>query len=393
MDIKDLMSGIAVVIDDVFVGGNGDENDQIFEIVKKVESEWEILCHKIGGIPPANVCQNLLQSASFIMLDWKLWPGGASELESEGIQSNVNFLNMAKDFFIPVFIFTNESQSDVEVHLNEPLYKKEQPERNFIFVGKKDQLIKEGDLNVAPIESWIKSNASVHVLKTWEQAFHKSKRTLFSSMYEKSPDWPKVFWKSYKAEGINSTSPITHLINNNLMGRVDTDIFDDEVLSSDSPSISGDEIRSLMNEASFIKHREGVPVKEIKPGYLFKIPGGKYLINIRPDCDCVPRNGQLIDDVELYCIQGSKMRKSELEDAYENGHIVERIFQSVSFCIDDKHTVIFDFRKFEIRKFSDVKDRYIGCLIHPYITRIQQRYASYLQRQGLPSIPPEAISE
>lgn len=387
MDIKNIMSGTAVVIDDVFADGNDDESDLIFEIANRVESEWEMPCHKIGGIPPTNVCQNLLQSASFVMLDWKLWPGGASELEADGIQNNVDFLNLAKEFFIPVFIFTNESLSDVEVHLNEPLYKKEQPERNFIFVRKKDQLIKEGQLDTVQIEDWIKNNASVYALKTWEQAFYRSKRKLFSSMYEKSPDWPKVFWEAYKADGINSTSPITHLINNNLMGRFDTDIFDGNVLSSGCPSISGDEIRSLMNEASFIKYEGSEPLKEIKPGYLFGLSKGKYLINIRPDCDCVPRNGQPIDDVELYCIQGKKMTMKSLSDAYQNGHIVERVFQSVSFCIDDEHTVIFDFKKLKIRKFSDVRNQYIGCLIHPYITRIQQRYAFYLQRLGLPPIP------
>ena len=392
MDVKDLMSGIAVVIDDAFAGG-GDENDQIHEVVRKIENEWEILCHKVGRIPPASVCQNLLQSASFIMLDWKLWPSGASELESEGIQSNVDFLNIAKDFFIPVFIFTNESQSDVEVHLNEPLYKKEQPEKNFIFVGKKDQLIKEGDLNAAPIENWIKSNASVYVLKTWEQAFHKSKRTLFSSMYKKSPDWPKIFWKSYKDDGVDPNSPVMNLINNNLLGRIESNVFDDEILGSSETDISKEDIKSLMNKASFIKWSEGGEIKDIKPGYLFKTPEGKYLINIRPDCDCVPREGQEIDEVELYCIEGRKVDNNELRKVYKNGHLVERVSQSISFCIDDTRTVKFDFGKLEIINFSEVKDQYIGCLIHPYITRIQQRYASYLQRQGLPPIPQAAVPE
>ena len=61
------------------------------------------------------------------------------------------------------------------------------------------------------------------------------------------------------------------------------------------------------------------------------------------------------------------------------------------YCVEGK-TVRFDFRKFQVKQFSDVKDQRIGRLLHPYLTRIQQRYALYLQRQGLPRIPEEAVA-
>ena len=52
----------------------------------------------------------------------------------------------------------------------------------------------------------------------------------------------------------------------------------------------------------------------------------------------------------------------------------------------------FDFRRFHVKQFSEVKDLRIGRLLHPYLTRIQQRYALYLQRQGLPRIPEKAVT-
>ena len=57
----------------------------------------------------------------------------------------------------------------------------------------------------------------------------------------------------------------------------------------------------------------------------------------------------------------------------------------------ERRSVQFDFRKFRVQKFSELKDQRIGRLLHPYLTRIQQRFGLYLQRQGLPRIPEAAI--
>ena len=73
------------------------------------------------------------------------------------------------------------------------------------------------------------------------------------------------------------------------------------------------------------------------------------------------------------------------------GHFNERIWESISFCLYEGKTIRFDFRKFEKKIFSQIKNQHVGRLIHPYITRIQQRYALYLQRQALPRIPKIAL--
>jgi len=120
MDLKDLMSGIAVVIDDKIdnadvVAANGDVegDDPIIEIVNRFEREWNLPFYRTARMPPRNTWSNLLQSASFILLDWKLWSNGASQLERAGIEENVRFLEQAKNYFVPIFIFTNESPEDV----------------------------------------------------------------------------------------------------------------------------------------------------------------------------------------------------------------------------------------------------------------------------------------
>lgn len=387
MDIKNLMSGIAVVIDDKL-----EKDKNIRQIIEKIEEEWEIPFYRTDKIPSDSTCNNLLQSASFVLLDWKLWPSGAEE---SGIETNIRFLEKAKSFFVPVFIFTNSSTLDVvdeltnNANLSEPLYHRDREERNFIFIKNKEELLKEDIFD--PITHWIQKNASVYTLKAWEQAFYESKGSLFSSMYKMSPDWPKVFWKSYETDKVDPSSSITRLINDMLLGRVKTDLFKEEFFDSGEYSESAEDIRLLISEASFIKN---LPENEIRSGDVFAPSEKKYLINIRPDCDCVPRqNKQTIDDVELYCIEGEKMSESQVRKSYKQGHFDERVWESISFSLHKGKTVRFDFRKLEKKKFSEIKKDRVGRLIHPYITRIQQRYGLYLQRQGLPRVPEEAIPE
>ena len=270
------------------------------------------------------------------------------------------------------------------------MYDAEKSESNFIFIKSKSELAEKSDI-FDSIEEWIERNASVYALKAWEREFYESKRALFSSMYTKSPDWPRVFWKSYRDDGADPGSSLANLINDNLSGRFRTDIFEKHILSSGFSSARMEDLRSLIQEASFVG-KDNLPDDEIRSGDLFKMPKGKYLINIRPDCDCVPReNVETADDVELYCLEGRKLSEEKLNESYQNGHFQERVWESISFSLHEGKTVRFDLRKLEKIKFSKIKNKRVGRLIHPYITRIKQRYASYMQREGLPRIPKEAI--
>ena len=115
---------------------------------------------------------------------------------------------------------------------------------------------------------------------------------------------------------------------------------------------------------------------------MFQLPKQKFLLNLRPDCDCVPRNGQEGREMELYCIEGKKMRDSELEQQYEQGHFTERVWEQVVFSVHEAKSVRFDFRKLRIEKFYCLREKRIGRLLHPYLTRIQQRFGQYLAAAG-----------
>lgn len=399
MDLKDLMSGIAVVIDDKIdnadaVAANGDVegDDPIIEIVNRFEREWNLPFYRTARMPPRNTWSNLLQSASFILLDWKLWSNGASQLERAGIEENVRFLEQAKNYFVPVFIFTNESPEDVKNALPEEIYRNESPEKNFVFIQAKGELLSDDSLDLSAAERWMRKNASVYALKTWEQVFRAARKDLFGAMYARSPDWPRVFWSVYEKDGVDPSSSLTHLINDSLRGCLRTTAFEAEILAdrqSESSRVSMDDLRALICETTFQIAKSG---DQIRCGDLFRLSKEKFLLNLRPDCDCIPRNVSGPDEVDLYCIEGKKVSNSDLRKMYHNGHFNERVNESVVFAAFESMSIRFKFNTLHVEKFKKLKEQRIGRLLHPYMTRIQQRFALFLQRQGLPRIPEAAIS-
>lgn len=401
MDTKDLMSGIAVVIDDALdVDGSlfsGDEpaaaeGDRINHIVEWFEQEWELPFVKARTLPDERHWSNLLHAASFVLLDWRLWGAGGATLKQATVVDIIRFLKIARENLVPVFIFTNESPEDVTSELPEDVYADPATGRSFVFVGRKDEVWSDESVDVGILDDWIHTNASVYALKTWEQVVGLAKGELFRAMCARSMDWPRVFWNAYVTDGAEPSASLTNLINDSLRGRMQADAFEEEHLGGEFEDVSGDDLRTLIAETSF-RLAEFLPTDEIRCGDLYKGSQGKYWLNMRPDCDCIPRDEGDSGDVEVYCVQGKKVGPSNLNNRYQKktGHFKERVFESVAFAIVDGRSVVFNFRKLRVMKFSEVREERIGRLLHPYLTRVQQRYALYMQRQALPRIPESAV--
>lgn len=386
MDLKELMSGIAVVIDDAFDTGNSaGESDPIFQLVKEIEEKWNTPFYTNHQIPSEDTCRNLLQSASFVLLDWRLWKGSGGELEKTGIENNLKFLELAEEYFVPVFIFTNDSPDDVEKSLNA------KKENDYILIEQKSKLTGEKVFNA--VKRFIESSSSVYTLKAWEQSLYQAKRDLFNSFYTKTPDWPKIFWSTYKEDGVDPNFSLVSLINDNLVSRMQISVFESAILQKGRSEKAEDGVKLVIEEAMFIS-KDRLP-DDIRAGDLFKCSGGKYYLNIRPDCDCVPRARESKDDVELYCLKGKRLTNNQLKSdkvySEKNGNFNETVAEAILFPIDGGRAIRFDFKLLEKSMFKTMKKCRIGRLTHPYITRIQQRYALYLQRQGLPRIPKGVI--
>ena len=395
MDLKDLMLGIAVVIDDALdeahPPSDSSDADRIGEIVALFEKKWCTPFYRASQIPPNQVWDSLLESASFVLLDWKLWPASSGDAGTYGVGRNLEFLKRAKAYSVPVFIFTNESPDDIEYALEE-IYDAESLKQSFVFVQRKGELLANGTLNLAAVEEWMTTNASVYALKAWDRVLRLARKDLFGSMYDKNPDWPRVFWREYKEDGVDPSGGLTDLINDSLRGRMRADAFAAEVLDvgDDDLDVPREELHALLSATAV---HEVVPEHEIRCGDLFRLGDDTFSLNIRPDCDCIPRGDVTLDEIQLYCIAGRIMTEAEMKREYrkKGGYFLERVHEAIVFAAGEGRSIIFDFSSLYIAEFKTLKDHRIGRVLHPYLTRIQQRYALFLQRQGLPRIPRAAV--
>ncbi len=101
------------------------------------------------------------------------------------------------------------------------------------------------------------------------------------------------------------------------------------------------------------------------------------------------------DKVELYCLKGRIFDENKINNeggsTIIEGQFIEKINNSIVPFLDGGQIIEFLFRDIKPKKWKDLKEKRVGRLLPPYINRIQQRYALYMQRQGLPRIPDAAI--
>ena len=243
------------------------------------------------------------------------------------------------------------------------------------------------------IEAWMKKNPSVYVLKEWEKEYEKAKSLLFRDFYDLSPAWPKILWDNFSADGVNTSMELGEVITRNLRTRMAPFQFDGTFFEGIDYVPDKNEIRRVLEGERFIINT-GLDNGAIAAGDVFTLSGHLFL-NIRPDCDTVPRGTAPVDEIELYLLKGSKISAAKEEKQYSEdyGNFDEQDNQAIVFCMFKGNSYDFRFRDLTIRKWSEVKNARVGRLLPPYITRIQQRYALYLQRQGMQRTPAKAVRQ
>lgn len=386
MSVSDLYNGVAVIIDDEI----GEEKANINILIEQIKSKNipTVLSKKI--LSKESIVH--LGSISFLLLDWELRIAPIGIEGGGGERMNIVFLKeFCQRCFVPIFIFTNEAIEPIKRTLiDNELYLEGKP--NCIFIKKKEELI-DGNL-FGEIESWLKENPSVYVLKEWEKEYNTAKNRLFREFFEFSPFWPNILYSTFSEDKVNPSHSLGDIISKNLRARmlpinfhVDTDA---------SKDVPPSELKRVLEGERFIKNT-GLIRDSIAPGDVFKYPGGKYYLNIRPECDCVPDRNKpsaTLDAVDLYLLEGEKLTEPNTKKRYslDRGQFTEYDSDAIVFSMYDGKSYIFQFKDIIIKKWSELKEKErLGRLLPPYITRIQQRYSLYLQRQGLPRIPKEAV--
>ena len=395
MEITELFTGFAVVIDDEVENEQANINDLIRQIKDK-----KIPCFICEELPDMEMIHHF-EGVSFLILDWKLQTKALNDAEFDGVRTpgllseeninkNIVFLKKLKEtVFVPVFIFTNETKESVIDKLKEnDLYQDKKP--NFIFVKNKDELT-GGTKLFNQVEAWVKTVPSIYVLKEWEHGYLSAKNHLFWDFYERSPLWPKVLWDCYKTDGAKNISrELGEIITRNLYTRMAPFTFEETILQTGATS-EPSEMRSVLEGERFIKSNQ-LNKDEIFTGDIFQGDNpGEYWLNIRAQCDLVRDSNP-----KLYCLKGRIVDESKINRdggiPFQDGEFREKKNHAVISCIDDGKIIEFLFRDLNISKWNDLKNKRIGRLLPPYITRIQQQYTLYFQRQGLPRTPEEVFS-
>ena len=130
--------------------------DDISDIVALFETEWRTPFYRCKPDATGGSMGQSLYLGQFRA------PGlEAMERDGEGAgkaryqAKNLAFLARAKDYSVPVLIFTNEDPEDIAYNL-ERLYEGESLKRSFVFVQPKHELLANGSLNLDHVREWVK---------------------------------------------------------------------------------------------------------------------------------------------------------------------------------------------------------------------------------------------
>lgn len=94
-------------------------------------------------------------------------------------------------------------------------------------------------------------------------------------------------------------------------------------------------------------------------------------------------------------IQFDKLSSGQVSDLFEEryGTFKERNNEAILGPLMNNKFYSFKFQDVIIKKYDDIKNDKIGRILQPFIRHITERYALYTQRQALPRIPSQAISD
>lgn len=379
-DILLLFSGIGIVIDEA-IFEKGETPNGIQRISNSLR-EKHIPILEYDELP--NDSSSQFHSVSFVVLDWNL--SGEHPIPEATINDNIVFIRHLKEScFSPVFIFSDEDPHDIQVQLEENgLYAPNCP----IFIKRKDELDTTEKL-FSEIENWLKATPSIYVLKEWDKAIRDAKTKMLWALSSIHSTWPAVLTKAIHDDGGDEPSELMRLLQNNLSYRLNYPQLDAQIIGNQVDGIGKDELRSLLECERFIP-QANLPDHPFAGDIYFMEE--KYYINIRPDCDII-RSPKKKD---MYLLKGNVVDETKInaedEDSirFDSGEFFEKK-NNCYVAFVQGHILCFSLRDIEIRKWKDIKDNRIGRLLPPYITKVQQKYSAYLQRQGLPSIPEEAI--
>jgi len=391
MNINELFAGAGLVIDDQIFNEN--KIDKIHKIVADIEGKGIPLV-KYDSIPDLHVAQ--YKNFSFILLDWELlhledqygMPIAIDAKVKSELQSQLLSLlhDVADTSFLPIFIFSNSSEREIErVFEDNQLWMKGY--KAPIFIQNKSSLItEEGSMVWSIIESWVKQYPSIYVCKILQNSIKEAEIAMLKD-FSNTHSWPSIMWQTFINDSVNPNHEFMELLWQNTHVRLKDLEFDTDIIEHVEGDPSKEELQSVLRAQRYTSIVD--PTSSLT-GDFYKIKSGKYGLNIRPACDCVNREG---GDGKIYLIYGSELKGDALYARFDEkfGNFNEHVNDAIVGPMDKNKYILFKFNKIEIVTGSDYKAKKIGRVLPPFITHITEKYGLYIQRQGLPRLPMQAV--
>ena len=390
MENENLFKGIGMVVDDHVNSGN----DAINGIVKYLENDNHLPLVKYENLPDdiESIC---FSGLSFLLLDWELntldvdgFPIPDATLKAQNARDNVDFIkHVVNKVVIPIFIFSNEDVNSIKNTLSQN-HIMDDDEKSPIFILSKSELFdnEKKCIMFDKVNEWLKKTPSIYVTQKWKTAYLEAINGMALDMREASPFWPNLLWSCYTSDGVNPSEEISSLINQNALSRILPIEFDQNILSG-RKACDENILKSLLERQCFMRNEYLGGLSSTGDIYKWQ---QKYFLNIRPSCDCVGRDG----NNKIYLIKGDKVKDKEIQNGLFNDKYGNFNEQSNFVIVGpiDGFFFRFKFKDIVIEDFEKKKDKRIGRLLPPFITRVTQKYGLYIHRQGLPRLPKEVIS-
>lgn len=397
--VPHLFKGIAVVIDN----GIGKEAaiDQILASIKAGGG------HAIGLTerPATDYDLEHFSRVSFFIMDWNLANDGGEPLAAgvrlpgtlhdDMVAENIAFLKrLSKNRHAPVFIFTNEEPADVEDELSVDAELHKSVQESHIIVRRKVDVT---DKLYEVLEEWARNTPSVLTLKTWERNYIRAANDLFIDLQNRTPYWPVLLWQTFGEDGVPPNVEMNRLLNRLVESRselLDLDLTPFVELVEDQRKKDEESYRASMHkvlEGERFLRDERLQKGLYAPGDVFEFPvqddKKSFYVNVRAECDCL--RGK--DDMQLYLLQAKRVDDVESKIDHTFGTFTsEKDGEAIIFAMMDGETYSIKFKDMKIKTLKQMNKEgaaRVGRLLPPFITRVQQRYAAYVQRPGMPRIP------
>lgn len=383
-DIKKLFSGIGVVIDDEI---NNQESTINKIVLSFKQSNIPILAY--SSLPEDNDIQ-AFHSVNFILLDWK-WNNVASD--ETLTNDNVDFIRKLQDQIVcPIFIFTDESTDDIQYRLTANNIAN-QTHNSLVLIKHKND-IDTSDKLFNALTTWITQTPPAYVLKEWERNHTFALNSMFVDLYRSNHNWVNIMYKTSQKDGIDFSYELSNLLVENLQYRMNLLNIDTHYLREfPDEGYAPHEIRDILQCQRFLP-QEKLLSDMVHTGDIYKVVENEktlYYINVRPQCDCIPREGITIDKIKLYLVRGEEKEIARCSYNKKYGTFADIESRVTIFPINHK-AIQFELGDFEIKTYGEYRQHRIGRLLPPFITRLVQKFASYTQRQGLPRIPDDSTN-